>query len=159
VSDGTNSSLMLAKASAAQRDLAWIERTIEGVQDILRTLEPGLWNWLRILSLSHALTSGKPAEKRLTTYLGADTRLQDLPGKVTLVSYRVRDAAGVEVFHNYGAGIANPLAVEVAMESGAFPVVFPLADGHVDGGLFANTPAAVAVAQVASPLAPWSVPL
>jgi hypothetical protein len=160
VSDGANAAMLLARTPAEKRDVRTIEAAIRMTDEILTSMQPGVCGWLRLLSLVRALKNGKEQIEIFNQYVGATTRLRDLPGKVTLLSYRVRDDAGITVFQNYGPeSLGNQLCSEVMMQGGAFPAILPVTEGHVDGGLFGNNPSAIAVSQAVDTGKSWAIPM
>jgi patatin-like phospholipase/acyl hydrolase len=90
--------------------------------------------------------------------LGEKT-LADLKKKVMVTSFHLDGINKItggrtwkpKVFHNTVQGDPDmrEKAVDIALRTGAAPVFYPIVDGFVDGGLFANNPAMVALAQVA----------
>ena len=89
--------------------------------------------------------------------LGSKT-LGELRKKVIITSF---DLEGIDnktgaktwkpkVYDNYGTDNPDLLekAVDVALRSSAAPIAFPIVDGHIDGGVFANHPAMVAISKV-----------
>lgn len=91
----------------------------------------------------------------------AGRKLRDLAKKVVLTSYEInplRRAPGMrgplnwqpKILHNLsddGHDLDLP-AVDAALSSSASPIVTPIHQGKVDGGLVANNPAMVAITQV-----------
>lgn len=57
-----------------------------------------------------------------------------------------------KIFHNYsGKGTdKNELLAKVALYTSAAPTYFPAVEGYVDGGVFANNPAMIALSQAIS---------
>ncbi|WP_044889097.1 patatin-like phospholipase family protein [Myxococcus hansupus] len=98
------------------------------------------------------------------SYFGATLRLGDLKRKVALPSFQLdgqRKALRTwkaKVFHNTGHDNdpdLNELVVDVLMRSGSPPLSYPIyqgmrheGSGYVDGGIFANNPSLVALAQI-----------
>ena len=84
-----------------------------------------------------------------------DTRLYHLDKRVAVTAFDLDDEANLgrtwrpKVFHNYpGEGTdRDELALDVALRTSAAPTYFPSVDGYVDGGVFANNPSMVALAQ------------
>ena len=90
--------------------------------------------------------------------LGAKT-LADLKKQVVVCSFEldVHDhEAGTrkwrpKMFHNFQRpdnGDLYESAVDVALRSSAAPIFFPINDGYIDGGVFANHPAMAAIAEL-----------
>lgn len=57
-----------------------------------------------------------------------------------------------KIFHNYKGPDAdrNALAADVALYTSSAPTYFPSADGFIDGGVYANNPSIIAIAQAIS---------
>jgi|GEM_PF-1959146 len=95
-----------------------------------------------------------------------DLVLEDLPGRVCVVSFDLRtrgrnllgEAArpyGPKVFTNLERTTAEGdepdmrlSVMTVALRSGSMPVLLPIIDGHADGALFGNNPTMCAVSSV-----------
>jgi hypothetical protein len=87
-----------------------------------------------------------------------DKTLSELRKKVIITSFDLEGidyATGAKtwkpkVYDNYGRNNPDQMekAVDVALRSGASPIFYPIKDGFIDGGLFANHPAMVAVSKV-----------
>ncbi|WP_426752688.1 patatin-like phospholipase family protein [Myxococcus sp. Y35] len=98
------------------------------------------------------------------SYFGATLRLGDLKRKVALPSFQLdgqRKALRTwkaKVFHNTGSANDpdnDELVVDVLMRSGSPPLSYPIyqgmreqGSGYVDGGIFANNPSLVGLAQI-----------
>ena len=84
-----------------------------------------------------------------------DARLADLGKRVAVTAFDLDDEAKEgrtwrpKVFHNYPGedGDGAELARDVALRTSAAPTYFPSSGGYVDGGVFANNPSVVALAQ------------
>jgi len=84
-----------------------------------------------------------------------DARLRDLGKRVAITAFDLDDEAvsgrtwRPKIFHNYpGRGTdGDERATSVALRTSAAPTYFPSVDGYVDGGVFANNPSVVALAQ------------
>lgn len=102
--------------------------------------------------------------ERLEQYLGqehllGDKTLADLKKKVVIPAFQldaVSERTGArrwqpKLFHNFGDA-SNPdyaeRCLDVALRSGAAPIMFPVVDGFVDGGVVANHPALVAISVI-----------
>jgi uncharacterized protein len=104
------------------------------------------------------LFSNGPLREALQNILGVKT-LRDLPHKVLVAamqldnrasnpelrSWRPRSLSNLDV---EGGTYLNGLAVDIALRSAAAPVVWPVFQGYVDGGLFANDPSMLALTRV-----------
>lgn len=105
-----------------------------------------------------ALYSNRSLRLALQHVLG-DKRLRDLPHKVLVASmqldsktsnpeyrsWRPRSLSNLEV---EGGAYLNGLAVDIALRSAAAPMIWPVYQGYVDGGLFANDPSMLALTRV-----------
>jgi patatin-like phospholipase/acyl hydrolase len=104
------------------------------------------------------LFSNRPLQMALQKVLG-DKTLEDLPHKVLVASiqldsraenpelrsWRPRSLSNLDV--ERGAYLKGS-AVDIAMRSAAAPVIWPIHQGYVDGGLFANDPSMLALSRV-----------
>ncbi|WP_043711551.1 patatin-like phospholipase family protein [Corallococcus macrosporus] len=98
------------------------------------------------------------------SYFGATLRLGDLKRKVAIPSFQLDGHRKslrtwkAKVFHNTGPdndSDHNELVVDVLMRSGSPPLSYPVyqglreqGSGYVDGGVYANNPSLVALAQI-----------
>lgn len=117
-----------------------------------------LSNQLGTLFGTSALTPSENMARALTNILG-DKMLRDLKRKVVIPAFQLDDGDPDEdrrgwrprVFHNFpGDTWINPedYLVDLALRSSSLPIISPVHQGYVDGGLFANNPTLAAVAQV-----------
>lgn len=99
----------------------------------------------------------------LGNYFGTTTRLGDLKRKVVIPSFQLDGTRKGQrtwkskVFHNTGPENdpdLNELLIDVLMRSGSPPLSYPIyqglkeqGSGYVDGGLYANNPSLVGLAQ------------
>ena len=155
-SDGSFLSLFLASPRRGD------SLTIDSIRDAVAFVDQGLGtfrfrvpNWLRLLTGFPSAVSGRATEEWLRGEY-ADLTLGGMQRNVLCVTYRLRGKdrhSGPVLHNNFGAAV-DPVegdhrrlgAVDVALRSGAFPVLMPIRAGHVDGGVFANNPALCAVA-------------
>lgn len=104
------------------------------------------------------LFSNRPLREALQRILGAKT-LRDLPHQVLVTSMQLDNGASDPELRSWrprslsnleveGGAYLNGLAVDIAMRSAAAPVVWPVFQGYVDGGLFANDPSMLALSRV-----------
>ncbi len=92
--------------------------------------------------------------------LGEQTRLRDLSGPVAVTTFEMDsvDAAGNRtwkpwIIHNLPGSDsdADVLAWKAAVSTSSAPTFFPTFEGNIDGGVFANNPSMVGVAQAMDP--------
>lgn len=125
-----------------------------------KIFDDSLWDNIRDLSkLVGADYSNKPLRRALIGLFG-DTTLRQLRTKVTIPAFDLDNQAAdpakrswkPKIFHNFpGADSDGAVSVvDVAMYSSAAPTYFPSVDGYIDGGVFANNPSMVAIAQAIS---------
>lgn len=102
--------------------------------------------------------SNGPLRRALQNVLGAKT-LEDLPHKVLVAtvqldnkesnaelrSWRPRSLSNLAV---EGGAYLKGRAVDIALRSAAAPVMWPIYQGYVDGGIFANDPSMLALSRV-----------
>jgi hypothetical protein len=161
VSDGASFASSFAVTPRGQRDGAAIERAIGFNERLFDAMAPSL---LGLLRMSSGLgTATGDSEKLLRVFrdaLGSTTfgQLREHGSALLLVTFRVKNPWGAKVYNSYpglrAGGPPEPdehvMVAEAAFQSGAFPVIAPIRNGHVDGGVFANNPSLCAVAQVFS---------
>ncbi|PTL83588.1 patatin-like phospholipase family protein [Vitiosangium sp. GDMCC 1.1324] len=152
-SSGALSALILAAAS----------RSSEGLDAALRLwFAPDLFtlplsNTLGALVGRKALTPNQAMARALTGVLG-DKTLGELHRHVVIPAFQLDDhnpnealrTWGLRVFHNLPGASSEQmgeLLVDLALRSSAMPILSPVYQGYVDGGLFANNPTLAAVAQ------------
>lgn len=103
--------------------------------------------------------SSKVLKKELRSIFGATT-LAQLGKKVTVPTFDLdNEATGAnertwkpKIFHNFSGSDSDGkfLAADIALYTSSAPTYFPSADGYIDGGVFANNPSLVALAQAIS---------
>lgn len=103
--------------------------------------------------------SSRVLRKELRAIFGATT-LAQLGRKVTIPTFDLdNEATGAnertwkpKIFHNFSGPDSDGefLAADIALYTSAAPTYFPSADGYIDGGVFANNPSLVALAQAIS---------
>ena len=125
-----------------------------------RIFDDSIWDDIRDLGKTiGADYSNKVLKKELRNIFG-DMKLGDLKKKVTIPTFDLDNEAiddtkrtwKPKIFHNYPGSDsdAESLAADVALYTSAAPTYFPVADGYIDGGVFANNPSLVAIAQAIS---------
>ncbi len=151
VSDGAVAALMLARYAPEARATEGLPAAIELADQLLHVMQPGLCGYARMLTGCKAALNVDTVHGLLAEAYGVDTTLRDLHAHVSAVAYRVRSPTGARLYDNYpGSPDLDLRLVDVAGRSGAFPALLPVEAGHVDGGMFAINPCAVALAHAAS---------
>jgi patatin-like phospholipase/acyl hydrolase len=111
--------------------------------------------WRRVGSAFN-LVRAKYDDAALAHVLGevfGDTRLYHLDKKVAITAFDLSDELKTswspKIFHNFPGhdSDGDETALDVALRTSAAPTYFPTVDGYVDGGVFANNPSVVALAQ------------
>lgn len=122
--------------------------------------DDSIWDDIRDLGKTiGAEYSNKTLKKELQNIFGTTT-LDQLKTKVAIPSFdldnQAKDTAQrswkPKIFHNFPGDDSDgtQLAVDVALYTSAAPTYFPSVDGYIDGGVFANNPSMVAIAQAIS---------
>lgn len=110
-------------------------------------------SWMALAGLSAFMTHAS-IYRNLEEMLG-DRRLSDLPRKLLIPSFcldneaslRERRQWSVRIYHNLLPELLDDddRVLDICMRSSSIPMVHPVYQGHIDGGLFANNPALCAV--------------
>ncbi|MCC7493175.1 MAG: patatin-like phospholipase family protein [Fimbriimonadaceae bacterium] len=117
-------------------------------------------HWLHnvdhLSSMATAAFGNAELERVVRSVVG-DLKLGDLKPRVTVPAFDLRydptdgkhpAAWKPKIFHNCGGDDdAAELAWRVALRASAAPTYLPSFDGYIDGGVFANNPTMVAIAQ------------
>lgn len=148
-SDGATFSLSFAKTPKEDRNLGTIIESIAFNDTLFDAMTPTKMGLLRMIGGLSSADKCRRLDDAFTEHFKGYRTLSDLPGKVAIVSFRVRQPWGPKVYNNFGDERDDKAeVVDVVFQSGAFPVIIPLRQGHVDGGIFANHPGMCAIAQV-----------
>ncbi len=172
-SDGAWAALFFASRPPDTDPLDMIDAAIAFNEGTVDAIQPGLVGLLRLASGFWSATDNTAALDYLTSQYGDGPEgkpitLGELQRDVVIVSFRVRSRTakpGARFYHNLARNLVQGgeagwtfndvayanlgmSAAEVALRSGSFPVMMPIRDGFVDGGLFANNPAVCAIAQL-----------
>ncbi|WP_043435622.1 patatin-like phospholipase family protein [Cystobacter fuscus] len=124
-------------------------------------VSPG--RFLKALAGGSALLDSSYMRDFFCEYFGSTLRLGDLKHKVAIASYQLDGKRKgmrtwkAKIFHNTSPendADLDELVVDVLMRSGSPPLSYPIyqglkqkGSGYVDGGLFANNPSLVGLAQ------------
>lgn len=103
--------------------------------------------------LAGAQYSSQNLSGELQEVFGETTRLKDLQKKVVITTFNLKDREKEiwkpKIFHNFKGQDSDEdqFIYKVASYTSAAPTYFPSIDGFIDGGVFANNPSMVALAQ------------
>jgi len=122
--------------------------------------DDSIWDDIRDLgSIIGAEYSNKTLKKELRKIFG-DTTLNQLKHRVVIPSFDLDNQAEdtaqrswkPKIFHNFSGKDCDgsQRATDVALYTSAAPTYFPSVDGYIDGGVFANNPSMIAIAQAIS---------
>ncbi len=155
---GTSTGGILALGLAAGK-------TPQQIADLYKTKGPDIFddslldNVLDLGRTIGAEYSSRALKKELRAIFGATT-LAQLGRKVTIPTFDLdNEATGVnarswkpKIFHNFAGPDSDGsfLAADIALYTSSAPTYFPSANGYIDGGVFANNPSLVALAQAIS---------
>jgi patatin-like phospholipase/acyl hydrolase len=115
-------------------------------------------SFLRQVGGLFSLTKAKYDNAALAKVLGGvfgRIQLKDLAKKVAITTFDLGDRDGTDrcwapkIFHNFDGpdSDGDQKAVDVALYTSAAPSFFPSVGGYIDGGVVANNPSVVALAQ------------
>lgn len=149
-------SISAAFIAAGSTPRAGLMRAIEFWREWRPFTKPGRRNprtWTALTGMSAFMTHDS-MRKNLKAMLG-DLRLSDLPRSLVIPSFCLdnevvlhqRRQWSVRVYHNLMLdmpGHNDPLA-DICMRSSSIPMLHPVYQGHIDGGLFANNPSLCAM--------------
>lgn len=157
---GTSAGAMVGLMLATQDDPAYLLPQAEELWEkfYLLSMNSVAGTVLSIFGLG-AFFSNQGLHKYLSQPgLLGDKTLGELRKKVIITSFDLEGfdySTGAKtwkpkVYDNYGHNNPDLMekAVDVALRSGASPIFFPILDGFIDGGVFANHPAMVAISKV-----------
>ena len=125
-----------------------------------KIFDDSIWDNIRDLGKTiGAEYSNKHLKKELKNIFG-DTKLKDIKKKVAVTTFDLDNKDPDDgqrtwkpkIFHNFKGADSDgeALAADVALYTSAAPTYFPSADGYIDGGVYANNPGMVAIAQAIS---------
>ena len=139
----------LAGAWSGADSPALIREAIELVDAIMVTLRPKDEHYIRLFSGRKSMYEFDALAQVLKQFFGEEATVGDLARDVVVVTGRAHAPWGPEVYTNHRSSRHDHrLLWEIALETCSFPVVFPLQGGHVDGALYMNNPAMVALTEV-----------
>lgn len=119
-----------------------------------------IWDDVRDLGkLVGADYSNRTLKRELKSIFG-NTVLSQLEKKVAIPAFDLDNEAvdkakrcwKPKIFHNFSGSDSDGAmkAADVALYTSSAPTYFPSADGYIDGGVYANNPSMVAIAQAIS---------
>lgn len=125
-----------------------------------KIFDDSVWDDVRdVGKLVGAEYSNKALKRELDNVFGGVT-LKELEKKVAIPAFdldnehtdKAKRTWKPKIFHNFSGKDSDGdfTAAKVAMYTSAAPTFFPSVDGYIDGGVFANNPSVVALAQAIS---------
>ena len=121
--------------------------------------DDSIWDNLRDLGKTvGADYSSKGLKAELKAVFG-DLKLRDIPRKVAIPTFDLDNEEVAakrtwkpKIFHNFKGADSDgeQLVAHIAQYTSSAPTYFPSADGYIDGGVYANNPSIVALAQAIS---------
>ena len=122
--------------------------------------DDSIWDNIRDLGKTiGADYSNKNLKAELKRFFGTTT-LSDIKKKVVIPTFdldnedpdQTKHSWKPKIFHNFKGKDSDGkyLAADVALYTASAPTYFPSADGYIDGGVFANNPSIVGLAQAIS---------
>ncbi len=124
-----------------------------------KIFDDSVWDNIRDLGKTiGADYSNKNLKAELKAIFG-NKALKDINKKVAIPTFDLDNEAAAhertwkpKIFHNFKGDDSDgdALIANVALYTSSAPTYFPSADGYIDGGVFANNPSVVALAQAIS---------
>ncbi len=125
-----------------------------------RIFDDSIWDDIRDLGKTiGADYSNKGLRSELKATFG-NKRLSDIRKKITIPTFDLDNEASSptertwkpKIFHNFKGPDSDGdfLIADVVLYTSSAPTYFPSADGYIDGGVYANNPTIVAIAQAVS---------
>lgn len=121
--------------------------------------DDSIWDNLRDLGKTvGADYSSKGLKAELKAVFG-DLKLRDIPRKVAIPTFDLDNEEVAakrtwkpKIFHNFKGADSDgeQLVAHIAQYTSSAPTYFPSVDGYIDGGVYANNPSIVALAQAIS---------
>jgi len=125
-----------------------------------KIFDDSIWDDIRDIGKLVGADYSNRVLKRLLKKMFSDTTLSQLSNKVVVPVFDLDNEAAdpskrtwkPKIFHNFTGSDSDGAAraADVALYTSSSPTYFPSADGYIDGGVFANNPSMVAVAQAIS---------
>lgn len=148
-SDGATFALSFARTPREDRNLGTILESISFNDELFSAMTPTKAGLVRMVGGLWSADKCRRLDDAFSRHFREFRTLGDLPGKVAIVTFRIKQPWGPKIYNNFGDDRDNNAeVVDVVFQSGAFPVVIPIRQGYVDGGIFANHPGMCAIAQV-----------
>lgn len=150
---GTSTGAVLAAGFANGFQPRFLRQMYQGFGETV--FEDSLWDDLKNLKYLLGADYSLANLKNLLEEVIGDTRLGDLPKKILIATFDLKDESlnppswKPKFFHNYPADDDDDKQrlVDVVIRSAAAPVYFPMYQGYIDGGVAALNPATCALAQ------------
>jgi patatin-like phospholipase/acyl hydrolase len=125
-----------------------------------KIFDDSIWDDIRDLGKTiGADYDNKNLKTELKRIFGA-TKLSEISKKVAIPTFDLDNEAKTpadrtwkpKIFHNFTGEDSDgeALAADVALYTSSAPTYFPSADGYIDGGVYANNPSIIAIAQAIS---------
>jgi len=125
-----------------------------------KIFDDSIWDDIRDLGKTFGADYSNKALKRSLKSIFKDAKLSDLGCKIAMTAFDLDNEAKnklkrtwkPKIFHNYSGedSDGNRYVKDIALYTSAAPTYFPSAEGYIDGGVFANNPSIVALAQAIS---------
>ncbi|MGA8181841.1 MAG: patatin-like phospholipase family protein [Desulfobacterales bacterium] len=125
-----------------------------------KIFDDSIWDDIRDLGKTiGADYDNKNLKTELKRIFGS-TKLSEISKKVVIPTFDLDNEAAnptertwkPKIFHNFRGNDfdGDALAANVALYTSSAPTYFPSADGYIDGGVYANNPSIIAIAQAIS---------
>jgi len=129
------------------------EMYVESAKDIFAdSLLDDIKNLWKVIGADY----GTENMREILKFQFGDKQLKDLEKKVAIPSFDLDSGPDrkfrtwkLKVFHNFECpdGDGEEFCVDVGLRTSAAPIFFPTVDGYCDGGVVANNPALIGLAQ------------
>jgi len=153
---GTSTGGIIALGLAAGKTLADMGTLYE--EKGPKIFDDSIWDNIRDIGKTIGADYSNKVLKRELKKIFGTSSIGTLNKKVAITAFDLDNEDAKQrqwkpkIFHNYkGADNDNSeLALNVALYTSAAPTYFPSVDGYIDGGVFANNPSMVGLAQAIS---------